>query len=188
MPMPTSPSLPTSSAVLQWLGEGQAIIDGVFGSGAESITWWQTSLRATLIFVYAIIIFRFAYRRMFGQSTDLDIVVAVLVGSALSRAMTGNAHLLPTFAATTLLIILHAVLARLTCRWHLLGRLTKGVEIRLVENGQIKGREMRRAGISEHDLLEAARERGTEDLSRINAAVLERSGRISVILKPEGGG
>lgn len=74
-------------------------LDLVFGTSDTLITWWQMVLRAVLIFFYGVLAFRFAYRRFFGQSTDFDIVVSILIGSTLSRALTGNARLLPTLAA-----------------------------------------------------------------------------------------
>lgn len=157
-----------------------------FGSSAEPITWWQMTVRAVLIFAYGIVLFRLSYRRFFGQSTDFDIVVAVLIGSTMSRALTGNAPLVPTLAAITALIVLHGVLARLAWRWERIGWLAKGVEIRLIDCGQMNHRAMRRAGITERDLLEAVRAKGTEDLSRVEVAVLERNGTISVLLKDTG--
>ena len=160
-----------------------SLLATAFGSNAETITWWQMSLRAVLILVYGILIFRFAYKRVFGQSTHFDIVVAVLIGSTMSRALTGNARLVPTFAAVTVLIVLHGLLARLAWRWEKVGWMTKGVEIRLIDGGRMNRRAMRRSGITERDLLEAVRSQGTEDLTRVDIAVLERSGRINVILK-----
>lgn len=161
----------------------EQVLDVIFGSSAEAITWWQMALRAALIFVYGILIFRFAYKRLFGQSTDFDIVVAVLIGSTMSRALTGNARLFPTIVAVTVLVTLHGLLARLAWRWDKIGWVAKGIEIRLIDAGRIDRRAMRRSGITEQDLLEATRAKGTEDLSRIDVAVLERSGRINVILK-----
>ncbi len=161
----------------------QAMSELVFGSDTETITLPQAASRAVLIFVYGVVIFRLAYSRMFSQSTDFDIVVAILIGSALSRTLTGNAKLLPTLAATTTLVVLHALLARLAWHWRKVGWLTKGVEVRLIDAGQIDWRAMRRTAITLNDLLEAARAKGIEDLSHIEAAILERNGRINVILK-----
>ena len=106
----------------------QHALDVALGSSADTMTWSQMTLRAVLIFVYGVVVFRFAYRRFFGQSTDFDIVVAVLIGSAMSRTLTGNAPLLPTLAATTTLMALHGVLALMAWRWPLVGWLIKGAE------------------------------------------------------------
>lgn len=161
----------------------QHALDHIFGSQAELITWWQMALRATLIFAYGVLAFHFAYRRFFGQSTDFDIVVAILVGSMLSRALTGNAPLWPTLAAATTLIILHGVLARLAWHSRRVGWFAKGEATTLIDGGRMDSTAMRRCGVTVLDLEEAARSRGADDLSRVRSAVLERSGRISVIMK-----
>lgn len=158
-------------------------LDVAFGTNAELITWWQMCLRAAVVFAYGVLAFRLTYRRFFGQSTDFDIVVAILIGSTLSRALTGNARLIPTLAAATTLVALHGLLAWLAWRWRWFGWLAKGVETRLMDRGRIDRTAMRRSGVTELDLLEAARAKGAEDLSSVQAAVLERSGKITVILK-----
>ena len=161
----------------------QHALDFALGSSAETMTWSQMTLRAMLIFVYGVVVFRFAYRRFFGQSTDFDIVVAVLIGSTMSRTLTGNAPLLPTLAATTTLVALHGALALMAWRWPLVGWLIKGSESRLIERGRMDRRAMLRSGVTEHDLLEAIRLKGSEGISNVEVAVLERSGKISVILR-----
>ena len=161
----------------------QHALDFALGSSAETMTWSQMTLRAMLIFVYGVVVFRFAYRRFFGQSTDFDIVVAVLIGSTMSRTLTGNAPLLPTLAATTTLVALHGALALMAWRWPLVGWLIKGAESRLIERGRMDRRAMLRSGVTEHDLLEAIRLKGSEGISNVEVAVLERSGKISVILR-----
>jgi uncharacterized membrane protein YcaP (DUF421 family) len=158
-------------------------LDIVFGDSPELITWWQMTLRAVLIFAYGIVVFRLSYKRFFGQSTDFDIVIAVLIGSTMSRALTANARLLPTLVATTTLIVLHGLLARMAWRWRSVGWVAKGVATRLVDRGCMDRRAMRRCAITEQDLLEAVRAKGTEDLSRVEVAVLERNGKISIILR-----
>lgn len=74
--------------------------------------WWQECARAALIFAYGLALVRIAGRRVFGKWSALDIIVSVIVGSNLSRALTGSAPLFGTLAATTLLMALHWVLAQ----------------------------------------------------------------------------
>ena len=75
--------------------------DAVFGI-TPHITWTQECARAVVIFVYGFAIVRFVGRRVFGKWAALDIIVSVIVGSNLSRALTGSAELWGTLAATTL--------------------------------------------------------------------------------------
>jgi len=55
-----------------------------------------------VIFAFGLALVRLAGRRVFVRWAALDIVVAVVVGSNLSRALTGTAPLGGTLAASTL--------------------------------------------------------------------------------------
>lgn len=79
--------------------------------------------------------------------------------------------------------MLHGVLARLAYHSEKIGSLATGVEVRLVDHGRIDRQAMRRSGVTERDLYEAVRGKGAEDLASVKTAVLERSGRINVLLK-----
>ena len=56
-----------------------------------------------LLLPYGILCIRVAGRRTFSNLTPLDIFVAIVVGSNISRAMTGKAPFVSTLAATLLL-------------------------------------------------------------------------------------
>lgn len=151
------------------------------GTEGQDIGWLQMSLRAALIFLLGVLIVRFAATRAFGKWSALDIILAVIVGSNLSRALTGSAPFLPTLIATVLLVILHGLLAMAAARWSWISTLTKGSSIRLVRDGQLDEAAMRRAGIGEGDLRMALRAAGHKDLEHVRSASLERNGDISVI-------
>jgi uncharacterized membrane protein YcaP (DUF421 family) len=151
------------------------------GSEGQDIGWLQMSLRAALIFLLGVLIVRFAATRAFGKWSALDIILAVIVGSNLSRALTGSAPFLPTLIATVLLVILHGLLAMAAARWSWLSTLTKGSSVWLVKDGEMDEAAMRRAGIGEGDLRMALRAAGHNDLASVKAASLERNGDINVI-------
>lgn len=79
-------------------------------------TMTQLSVRAVLLFAFGILCIRIAGRRTFSQAAPLDIIVYLIVGSNLSRVMTGGAHVLPSMAATLTLVVLHRLLAYATLR------------------------------------------------------------------------
>jgi uncharacterized membrane protein YcaP (DUF421 family) len=60
----------------------------------------QLCMRAILLFIFGIICIRIAGRRTFAQYSPLDIILALIVGSNISRIMTGKADVLPAGAAT----------------------------------------------------------------------------------------
>lgn len=155
-------------------------IASLIGTTTGEITWWQMSLRAVIVFLFGLLFIRVFGRRAFGKQTPLDIVLAIVIGSNLSRAMTGNAPLLPTLAATALLAMLYWLTIRFAARLHRFGVALKGRPVRLVHRGEPDEAEMQQRGVSAGDLAEAARQSGLarED---VREAYLERNGEISVI-------
>lgn len=156
------------------------MIDDLFGATGH-VSCAQECARAAVIFVYGLIAIRLTGRRVFAQWTPLDIIVAILTGSTLSRALTGNADFVGTLAATTLLILMHLGLAHLSSRLPLASRLFEGAPVRLAEHGRVDESAMRRNAISPAALDEALRGAGISHPRQARLIVLEPSGRISVM-------
>jgi uncharacterized membrane protein YcaP (DUF421 family) len=141
----------------------------------------QLCARAVILFAIGIIYIRIAGRRTFSQATPVDIIVAIIVGSNLSRAMTGKAPFLPALAATLLLVVLHRLTVMAAIRWDWLARLVKGSPVVLVREGVEDRKAMLRHGIAARDLQEALRLEKVEEVGKAKLATLENSGRISVV-------
>ena len=145
------------------------------------LLWWQMSIRAMLILLLGVILVRLLGRRAFGQQNPLDIVVAIVIGSNLSRAMTGNAPFVSTVAATTVLLTVFWLLDHAAARWHLVSKLAKGEPVRLARDHRFDRKAMRWWAITEGDIAEAARASGKSGIEAVKDVVLERSGRLSTI-------
>lgn len=167
------------------LNEIARTIDWLLGLGldARELTVAQTSLRAAVVFVLATAMIRVGHKRFMGKSTALDVMLGIVFGSVVSRAITGNAAFFPTLAAGFVLVIMHWVVTGIAFRSDTVGRIVKGGIKELVRDGEIQWREMKSSGITEKDLLEAMRIKGDEpDIKKIKAAYLERDGDISVLM------
>jgi len=156
---------------------------GLIGAQGQDIDWAQMSLRALLIFLIGLAIMRFAAVRAFGKWTALDIILTVIVGSNLSRALTGSAPFWPTVVATLVLVMLHATLSHAVIRWPSLSSALKGRSVCLIEKGEVNEAALRRHGIGRGDLHMAIRARGLAELEDADVVYLERNGDISVIAK-----
>lgn len=155
--------------------------DALFGTNAESITWWQMCARALFVACYAIVLFRVASRRIAGRDAVLDIVFAVIIGSTLSRALTGSAPLLPSMAAMAVVVLLHAVLVAGAANFRWISKLTAGSATKIVSDGKVDWRRARRANLGEEDVREELRLHGVSSIENVKEAYLERNGRISII-------
>jgi uncharacterized membrane protein YcaP (DUF421 family) len=141
----------------------------------------QFCLRAVIVFAFGILCIRMAGRRSFSQASPLDIIVAIIIGSNLSRMMTGKASFLGGLAASLVIVVLHRVLAMVTLRWSWLERWIKGPSVVLVRDGRPDRAAMARHAVSEVDLMESLRLEQAETLADVRLATLEDGGRISVI-------
>ena len=157
------------------------MIHQLIGTSSRDILWWQECIRAIIIFCAGLVMLRLFGRRAFGEQTPLDILMAIMVGSNLSRAVTANAAFFPTLAATLLMLLVYWLLAHCTARWPGLARIVKGRAVPLVSKGRLDRRAMLRAAVGEADMEEAARTSSVKDADGIEQAMLERSGKISIV-------
>jgi uncharacterized membrane protein YcaP (DUF421 family) len=156
-------------------------LDYYIGTDPQTILWWQMSIRAVLIFFVGLVFIRYGGKRVFGKNSSFDIVLGVILGSILSRALTGNSRFIPTVAAAFVMVVLHRLMAEIAFKYRWFGHIIKGEESQLVANGEILWKQMKKNSITEHDLKEAFRNSGVADLSSVKEAYLERNGKISVI-------
>ena len=149
----------------------------------ESAEPWQICIRAVVIFAFGVLALRIAGRRTFSQATPLDIFVAIVVGSNLSRIMTGKASFFGGLGATLVLVVLHRALAMATLRWNLVSKILKSTPVPLVRDGKPDRGAMDRHGVAMADLDEALRLEQARSCEEVALATLEASGKISVIRK-----
>ncbi len=152
----------------------------------SALTAGHMALRALVVFLVAIALVRVGNKRFLGKNTPLDIILTVIFGSTISRAITGNAPFVPTLVASLVLVLVHWALAALSFHVPGVGTLVKGHERTLIRNGELQWEALRKAHITEHDVHEALRTKGhAADIDAVESAHLERSGEISIIPRQE---
>jgi uncharacterized membrane protein YcaP (DUF421 family) len=162
--------------VMDWL-------TALIGPDDGTATTWQFCVRALVLLPYGILCIRIAGRRTFSNLTPLDIFVAIVVGSNISRAMTGKAPFVPALVATLLLVALHRLLAMMTIHSNLLARFIKGRPVELVRDGKVDRAALRSNHLSEDDLIEGLRMEQAACVEDVALATFERGGKISVVPK-----
>lgn len=146
---------------------------------------WQMALRTILIYAVTLMLIRLASKRFLSQATAFDVIVGIMLGSVMSRAINSSAPLFPTLGAGLVLIGLHWFLNELAFRTDWVGSFVKGNPVLLIKDGQIQQQGVRRAGFSPRDLEQALRLQGqTTDPATVKLAYLERGGTVSVIPCP----
>jgi uncharacterized membrane protein YcaP (DUF421 family) len=155
------------------------------GEKPTDLTILQTSCRAAVIFFAALLMLRLAHKRFFAQKNSVDVLLALILASTISRAINGSAPFFGTIAAGFVMVLMHNALTRLAFKSKAVGNFSKGRAFVLVQDGRIDEEALRAHHVSRNDLEEDLRlKKGSEDLQQVQKAVLERSGEISFQKRP----
>lgn len=164
--------------------EIETLVTQILGLDVDELTIGHMVARAAVVFVAALLMVRVGEKRFFGKNTAFDIILGIIFGSVVSRAITGSSEFFPTLAAGLTLVLLHWLFATLSFHFDWFGTIVKGNSRTLVKDGEILWSAMRSSHISEKDLMSALRSQANVDeLDEVQEARLERSGDISVIKK-----
>ena len=159
------------------------IIDSLYGHG-RNLNALQMSIRAVTVFFIALVLVRLAGMRVFGIKSAFDVCIVIMLGSVLSRAVVGVSPFVPTIVASTVLMILHKIIARISVSNQSISHLVKGKPISLYKDGILNKENLRKCALSYGDVLQEIRLTLNEDsLDNIDEIFMERTGNISVIQK-----
>ncbi len=159
------------------------ILHAIFGAGKD-LSIFQMSSRAFVLFFITLLLIRIAGLRAIGQKSAFDSIIMILLGAVLSRAVVGASPVFATIAASTMLSIIHRLVAMLAVRNEFIGSLIKGEKILLFTKGKLLENAMRKTCISRKDLMEELRLTTNEKkLENIDEIYMERSGQISFVKK-----
>jgi uncharacterized membrane protein YcaP (DUF421 family) len=140
------------------------------------------AVRALVIYIAAVVIMRIGDRRFLGHNAAFDVIFGVIIGSVFARGVNGTASLSATLAGALVIVILHWLLAFIAFYSDGFGTLLKGAEKILIRDGQLQWSAMRRANITQRDLVAALHVDGrVADPQAVRLARLERSGQVSVL-------
>lgn len=150
--------------------------------------WWlpeispgEKILRSLVVYLFLVIMFRLLGKRQVGQMTPFDLIVLLILSNVLQNAMIGpdNSVTGGLIGASTVLGA-NWVVGRLAFRSPRLERAIEGVPTLLVHNGRLVEANLRRETISRAELLSNLRSQVVFDLSQVQTAVLEPSGKVCI--------
>lgn len=170
--------------VFQTLGE---TIHSMLGLEAQQLSVGQMGLRAIIVYIIALVMVRLGGdRRFIGQHAAFDVLLSIMVGATLSRAINGSAAFFPTLGAAWIMVGFHWLLGALSFHFDRFDRLLKGRPRLLIRDGELCQQTMRKSHISRKDLESALRLKAKlTDPDRVALAYLESNGEIGIIPKEQ---
>ena len=159
------------------------LIFKLFGEGKELNTL-QMADRAFVMFFITLFFIRIAGMRAFGQKSAFDLILVIMLGAILSRAVTGASAFIPTIAAGAVLAVVHRLLGLASVYSEFIGSIVKGNKIILFKNNKMIKKNMITCSVSFKDLQEEVRLILNEtNMDNVEEIYMERSGKISVVKK-----
>ena len=140
------------------------------------------SLRALLFYVFLVLVVRIVGRRPGKQITPFEFVLVFFIGGLALTAMVGDdASLTNAFVQVLTIALAHFAITMARSKSPWLARLLDGTPLILLENGQWRSNTLSKMRIQDDDVMAQARDQGISTLEKIDIAILERNGQISII-------
>lgn len=140
-------------------------------------------LRAAVMFVLLMLLFRLFGKRSVSTLTTFDFVLLLVVGEATQQALLGDDFSMTTAAIVIITLIgLDRLANYIGYRFPRVDRVLESVPVILVDDGRPLEDRMARAHVSHDEILSSARKsQGLESMEQVKYAVLEKDGGISII-------
>lgn len=149
----------------------------------------SVAVRTAIVLIVLVFAIRLLGKRDVGSLDLIDIVAVLLVGNAIQNALTyGSGSLWVGLVSAGALLLIDRVVGILFVRRPWLEQRVFGEPTIIARDGRLDSEVMRRAGVTEDEVLSAARALGLVRVEQIRLAVLEADGTISIVRKEDDGG
>ena len=143
-------------------------------------------IRGLILYVLVIFAVRLMGKRQIGELSPSELVITILISNIATLAMEDISVPLFTGIIPILTLVCVDVLASYAClRSRKLRHAISGKPKIIISNGVIDQKILRALRYSVDDLMSSLRSQGIFDISKVQYAVVETTGAISALLKPE---
>lgn len=134
------------------------------------------------VYLAIVLAIRLFGKKELSQLSVIDLVFILLISNAVQNAMVGSdSSLAGGLAAAASLFVVNALFKWVLYRYPGISHLVQGEALLLIYQGQLNSQNLAKAQISHDEILEALREHGVESIDKVNLAVLEVDGNISIL-------
>lgn len=145
-----------------------------------------TVLHAVVGYFFLLIVVRVLTRRPGGQMTLSDFVLVFLMGGVIILSTAGEDRSLTNCTCAVITVaLLHRTVSWVKGRMPRFGAFVDGTPLLLMAHGQVKEDIMHGMQVGRPDLEAAARLKGVQSLDKVDFAILERNGGISIVEKDD---
>lgn len=142
--------------------------------------------RTLFIYITLLIVMRIMGKREVGQLSPFDLVVAIVIAELAALPMSEkHISLFQGIVPILTLMTAEVALSWLCLKSIVARKLISGKPSIIIVNGKIDAVQMRQSRYNIHDLLTQLRDKGIANIDDVEFAILETSGRLSVVPKSQ---
>ena len=145
-----------------------------------------TFFRAIVLYLVVLIVMRFMGKREIGQLQPFELAISIMIADLASIPMTEIG--IPLFNGIVPilgLLVMHLIISVINLKSLKAREIMCGKPSILIYRGKINEKELRKERFTINELQERLRGNNVVNLGDVEYAILETSGQVTVILKPE---
>jgi len=137
--------------------------------------------------VYLFVMSKFLGKKQLAQLDVIDYMLGIAVSSIAAEWAidSGNAPFYHYLIAMTFFFVINLAIIFFERKGRRIKKLLKGVPLMVIYEGKINYKSLKKSKLDINDLMAKARDKGYFDLSKIEYAVFENSGSLSIMPKTE---
>lgn len=143
-------------------------------------------IRAIIIYIIVIVVFRLMGKRQIGQMQPFELVLTLIIADLATIPMgESSIPLLHGVIALLTLVAMHFILTILTRKSEVLSKIISGKPVIIINPSGIDYENLKKLNISIDDLFESIRGCGYFSLEEVEYAIVETNGLVNVLTKKD---
>lgn len=145
-----------------------------------------TLIRTSVLYLFVIFIMRIMGKRQIGELQPTELVITLLLSEIIAIPMQDNdISLVSAFVPVLVLVGFEILISFISLKSVKIRNIMQGHSIIIIRDGKLDLKRIKELRFTIDDVLEALRQKDIFDISKVQYAVVETNGTISVMLKPQ---
>lgn len=152
--------------------------------GGKLMEWFDLFTRTVIMYIFVFIVMRLMGKREIGKLSIIDLVISFMIAEiAVLEIEQMDGNLMHGLIPMATLLLIQVGTAAISMRSRKLRIFMDGRPKIIIANGKIDADQLRKQRYTLDDLMLQLRENGHSNLNEVDFAILETSGKLSIIAK-----
>jgi uncharacterized membrane protein YcaP (DUF421 family) len=145
-----------------------------------------TLIRTVILYIIVVVTMRILGKRQIGELQPTELVITLLLSEIIAVPMQDNdIPLTSTIIPVLLLVGFEILISVISLKSVKIRTVIQGHSLVIIRDGKLDLKQIKKLRFTIDDVLEALRQKDIFDISKVQYAIVETNGSMSVMLKPE---